>query len=439
MAGSKSSLFSSKSSRTMVWSSEAKDSTLWNEIRKPFLSALSVTVILLQLLFLCNLCYLYGTQLHNSTRAHNLKILYVDYDGGDVGRSVVAAYNELKGKDFPTLVQHQASDYPSADKVYEAVCHRHYWGAIYSNPDASKRLSNALYDETAASQYNNSDALTYVWNGIRYPAFSLSFIYSKIETLIPVARLAYNAMNGTAAAASIDWSHQASAEVLFDPISATGINIKPTEQGGRVLYNTVSMVMPIIQQFFMLMALNGISTGMQLYSRLHPQRNGIIRLILSAVYTLLGSLCMTGYIWAFREDWSVDAGQFFLTWIVCWLYMHINFLILDIATTWIPMQFMSFFVLTLALTSVSSTISPLELSPGFYHWGYALPAYETYQVLVQVWSGCDNQLFRALPILFSWWLVCLIAAILSLHYRCKAAIKENGIETDTDSQVEERK
>ncbi|KAJ5653305.1 nitrosoguanidine resistance protein SNG1 [Penicillium lividum] len=130
------------------------------------------------------------------------------------------------------------------------------------------------------------------------------------------------------------------------------------------------------------MALNGISAQFQLFTKLSPMTNGLIRMITSIIYTFIGSLCMAGYIWAYKESWDVNGNQFALTWMITWLFMHINFLIVDSLTAFIPMQFLPFCILTWVILNVASSISPFELSPGFFRWGYALLAHEVYQVLV---------------------------------------------------------
>lgn len=415
----------------------------WKQVRKPFLIAISGSFILLQLLFLGNMCYLYGTQFRSSSRYHNFNVLLVDYDGGVIGQSLLAAYHELKGNDFPTLIQNNATDHPDPQNIYESVCRGDYWAAVYTNPGASSRLSSALASSTAATSYNNSDAITYIWNGARYPTIAESAIYANVQTLVVAAHVAYNHLNGSAAGKSIDWSNEAIAQILFNPIAASEIDVKPTNQGTRVLYNTVSMVFPIIQQFFFIMALNGISSSFGLFSKLLPVQNGRLRMYLSAAYTLIGSLCSAGYLWAFREDWDMNGLQFFLTWMALWLYMHISFLVMDVATGYLQMQFMPFFVLTWVVFNIASAVSPFEVNPAFYRWGYALPTHEVYQVLVQIWSGdCEKQLYRSLPILFAWWVVSLALSILSTSHRCKAAVaaertsalppsEEHGLNTES--------
>ncbi|ODM20708.1 hypothetical protein SI65_03761 [Aspergillus cristatus] len=243
-------------------------------------------------------------------------------------------------------------------------------------------------------------------------------------TLVQVTRSAFYARNASDVMSTAPLStNPASLQAFLDPIQATETNIKVTEQGTRVLYNTILMVMPILQQFFFMMALNGISSQFQVLTKLGPTANGLLRMCISFAYTFVGSLCTAGYIWAFRESWAVNSNQFALCWMIIWLYMHINFLIVDILTSFVPLQFIPFCILTWVIINIASTISSFELNPGFFRWGYALPAHEVYQVLVQIWSdGCENQLYRALPILFSWWIAGIVLVVIAMRHRCQSAV-----------------
>ncbi|KAJ6094811.1 hypothetical protein N7467_002324 [Penicillium canescens] len=339
----------------------------WKELRPRFLPALLTTFVLLQLLFLANLSYLSGTQYRDSTRSHNLNLLYVDFDGVVIGQSVSDAYNLLKADSFPTGQQGSPQKYPNMG--------------------------------TRANRLN-----------------------LHLE-LLSATRSSYYANNASSALASANLTNLAALQTFLDPIQASEVNIKAMPQGGRVLYNAVSMVIPIVQQFFFIMAMNGISSHFDIFTALSWTMNVLIRSFASFVYTFISALCMCGYIWGFRESLDVNGTQFVLTWMIVWLYMHINFGIFDILTTFIPMQYLPFCVLTWVLINVSSTISPFELQPGFYKWSYALPAHELYQVMVQIWSrGCNNQLYRALPIMFMWWVVCILIVVYAVYYRCRTAL-----------------
>ncbi|KAK2777673.1 hypothetical protein FQN53_002124 [Emmonsiellopsis sp. PD_33] len=402
------------------------DNGYWRRIQKHFLLAIGMGFLLLQILFLANLTYLYGTIFKATSKVHNFNVLFVDYDdSGVIGQSVLAAYEMLKAPSFPTLIHHPVSQYPGTEHAYEAVCRGDYWATVYTHQGASERLAAAVTNETVAETYSQSPALSYVWNGARYSAFAEGYIMANLQKLIAASRVAYGHINGTGIAqTAADLSKAATVNVLMDPLPATEINIKPTTQGTRIFYNTVSMEMPILQQFFFLMALNGISSDFHLFHKLSPVANSTLRTAVSTSYTLIASLCTTGYIWYFRDGWSVTPTHFTLTWMVLWLYMAINFNIMDIATAYIDAKLMPFFMLTWLVVNAASSLAPLELCPRFFRWGYALPTHETYQLLIQIWSGdgCMDRASRALPILFAWWVVGTALAVMSVYRRCAHAV-----------------
>jgi hypothetical protein len=393
----------------------------WNGKRKPFIKSLIMAGIMVVLLFLIIMCYLYGALYLSGFRTHNLNILAVDYDGGIIGKALSVAYKQLQGDEFLELQFHPATEYPSIIEVRNAVCRGDYWGAVVAQPEASNRLSQALAGGSAAKTYNSSDVFTYVHNGARYPTIQAGSIAGNLETLIGAASSAYHALNGSQALSSLNATDENAVLAFLNPIRSSNINIKPTEQGTRVFYSTVSVVLPVIQQFFFLMALNGINNQFGIYGRLNSTRIGLMRMIISIVFTFVASLATTGYIWAFREGWDVSGGQFALVWMSYWIYMHINFLVLDAATAFIPVSFLVFFVLPWAILNIASSVYPFELSAGFYHWGYAVPGREVYSLVAQIESGCGNVLHIALPILFSWEVVGCTLAVLGSSYRNRHA------------------
>ena len=392
--------------------------------RRKFVVTIVVAGIAVLCLFMGNLLYLYGSVYQQASKCNAFHVLMVDYDGGIVGKSMSAAYEQLKSPSFPTFYTRPTSDFPSADDIVHAIRKQQYWAAIYSMPGASDRLATALLGGEAATTYNTSNTLTYVWNEVRYPAASDAILESSFVEFVIAARIAYNHINGTGALRSLVRDDEAAVQAFLNPITASSINIEPVTQGSKVFYNTISMAMPIIQQFFFILALNGISLRFRLYSRLSAKVSGLVRLAVSLFYTFFGSLAMTGYIWAFRESWSVDGRQFALTWMMLWLLMHIYFCIIEFATAVLPQPTMPFIIVTWIFLNITSTNSPFEISPGFYRWGYALPGYETYQVLIDIWSGGgSNHLYRALPILFSWWIVSLILASLGHRRTCRRGVR----------------
>lgn len=398
---------------------------------KRFFLAVGAIFLMLQIVVLGDMLYMYGSQFQQSSRIHNLKLLYVDYDNDVVGKSVMDAYDILRSDSFPTVQQVLETDYPNPADVRKAVCQGDYWGAIYAKPGASENLAVSLNGD---GNNSNRTELCYIWNGARYSSIAASAIRSNILALIQATRSMYYKNNASAVITSAPLNSNPDAlNAFLDPIQATEINIKTTEQGPRTLYNTVTLLIIILPQFFFVMALNGISAKFEFNSRVGVLPDIVFRMCMSLIYTFIGGLAMIGFIWAFRESWNVQGSQFMLSWMVIWLAMHISYLFYDITTACLPLIFVPVIVLTTILISISSTISPFELSAGFYRWGYALPGHELYQVLVQIWTdGCDNHLYRALPILFSWWIVFLVIAPAAMRYRVLQAHRE----TATSNQKE---
>ncbi|KAK4149659.1 hypothetical protein C8A00DRAFT_46763 [Chaetomidium leptoderma] len=389
--------------------------------RIAFLKAAGLNFLLLQLLFLGLFAYIFGSLFQQTSHTHNLGIVLVDYDGGAIGRAIRAAYASLQGRSFPSLIERTPSDFPSTGELWEAVCQTQYSAALYVNRGASARLEAALASEgTAASPYNTTDVMAYIWNEVLYPPVIDSAISGNIQLLSDAARVAYTTGDGTGDIRSV--SGRQALSVLAQPWQLQSVNIQPTSQGSRAIYNSVAIILVLIQEFFYLGTINGLYAQSKLYARLDPHRIAAVRTLTSLAYTFVGSLCVTGAIWAFRAGWNVNANQFALSWAVLWLFAHANFLTLDVFTIWLPPGYVPMALISWIILNVTSILLPFELSPAFYRVGYALPAHEVYQVLTHVWSrGCNPQLRYALPVLFAWELVSLGLSVLGVFRRCHFA------------------
>lgn len=136
--------------------------------RKPFFKATIASGLILNILFLANMSYIFGSIFQSTGRTHALKVLLVDYDGGVVSQSVRAAYSSLKSNTFVTIDEQPASDFDDTAAIDDAVCSGDYWAALYVTPDASSNLAQALEGGSAAESYNASSALGLVWYGFTF-------------------------------------------------------------------------------------------------------------------------------------------------------------------------------------------------------------------------------------------------------------------------------
>ncbi|KAJ5781254.1 hypothetical protein N7457_006414 [Penicillium paradoxum] len=405
--------------------------------RFALLKAAAVNLLLLQFLFLGLFCYIFGSVFQQSGHIHNINVLFVDYDGGAIADATRTAFQKLKGPGFPTLIERPSSAYPEPGSIEGAVCDIDYWGALYTTANASNALTAALSGGAAASSYNQNNVLTMVWNEARYPTVADAALQSSLKSLSETARVAYLQANGKSALQTLNSSDPAALAAFYEPWTLADNNIQPTSQGSRVIYNTLVIVLILIQEFFYLGTVNGLYIQFKLYTSVSPHRIAIARQLISAVYTLAGSLCTTGAIWAFRHGWDVNGNQFVLSWMALWLFAHLNFLVLDVFTIWIPPPYVPMALISWVILNVTSILLPFELSPGFYKVGFALPAHSIFQILVDIWSsGCNPQLYFSLPVLFAFQIVAGTLSTIGVYRRAHyACIKQEMEEKDCKERI----
>jgi hypothetical protein len=391
--------------------------------RRAHFKAAGINFLMLQMLFLGLFCYIFGALSQQGSNIHNLNIAFVDYDHGAIGASIRDAFAVLKDDNFPSLQEKTTSEYPSPAKLGNAVCMTEFWAAIYVTQGASQRLEEALRADVSTINYNRSDVLVYIWNEARFPTVADTSILRNIQMLSSVARTSYASINPTRTLQILNASNPTSISIFLDPWQLSSIDLQPTTQGPRLIYNTVVIILILIQEFFYLAVINGLYVQSKLYFHFPPNHIIIYRGLVSLSYTLCGSLCVTGAIWAFREHWEVNGDQFALTWAILWLFAHINFLWLDVFSIWLPGQFLPMALITWVIFNVSSIIVPFEVSPGFYRWGYAMPAHEVYLTLIDIWSkGCNPHLSYSLPTLFSLEVLGWSLSALGVYRRCHYAV-----------------
>jgi hypothetical protein len=332
------------------------------------------------------------------------------------------AYSSLQSNEFPALIEKAISQFPTPNDLREAVCRSHYWAALYTSPGASVNLALAIAG-TNTSLYNTSDVLSFIWNEAKYPTVMDSLVQSNLHTLSDTARVSYIALNGTSAFLTIPPNNTAALSTFTNPWTLTSINIKPTPQGTRTVYNTISFVLVLIEDFFYLATLNGLYAQFKVYSRIQPVRIILVRDIISLTFTMFGSMVNSAAIWAFQANWNVTGDQFAINWLILWLFAHANFLVFDVFTIWIPPQYISMALITWVGMNVTSIIFPFNSSSPFYRWGYALPAHAAYELLTDNWSnGCNPHLSYALPVLFAYEVIGLILTAIGVYKRCHYAV-----------------
>jgi len=384
--------------------------------------------IILQTLFLVLFAYIYGSLYQLTDRVHKLHVVFVDYDGGIIGTAIRDAYNGLQGRNFPTLIEQTPQEYVDVQALRHVICQAHYWAALFVAPNSSSNYNDAITGGAAAKSYNASNVISFIWNEARYGTTSDGSVAENILILTDAAKAALLPLYTTSVTRSnssvnIDLTDPNAVSVIAQPWQLQSINLKPTTQGSRLIYNTLLIVLVLIQDFFYLGTMNGLQSQFNMYARLYPHRIAVYRVLVSALYTFVGSICTTGMIYAFRVGWAISGIQFVEMWMVIWLFGHLNFLALDVFSVWLPPPYVPMALIAWVVLNVTSVLLPFELSNGFYRWGYMIPAHEVFATLIDIWSGgCYPSLRYSLPVLFALEISSLILSTLGVYRRSHFAV-----------------
>ena len=280
--------------------------------------------------FWINVSHLYGlfhNQGHYTRKAH---VAIVDFDGGVFGSSLLQAATSLnRTYGYPTYAVIPASA-TSPENIRQQVFDGKYWAAIYAFPGASDRF-DAVVNGSSAAAYDPTKTLGYVTLTARYFALYESNFYSTSLTVASIAsaiiaeqEFALTLASRTATSPAL--SSQA-VSALGQPAQAIEIPAAYEDFTAdvRALLKTIGAVMPIIMQFFFLMAWNGISNGLHLFAAKNTQIHIRYRLIWALLWPLATSLCTVGWTFTFKGSYPMNAWQFFALWATSWLFAMITF------------------------------------------------------------------------------------------------------------------
>lgn len=280
--------------------------------------------------FWINISHLYGLFYNQGQYTRKAQVAIVDFDGGVFGSSLLqAASSRNRTYGYPTYTVIPASA-TSPENIRQQVFDGTYWAAIYAFPGASDRFE-AVVNGSSAATYDPTKTLGYVTLTARYFAFYESNFYSTTLTVTSVASAIIAEQELAVTLAS---RNAAIPALSSQAVAALGQPAQPIEIPAayedftadvRALLNTIGAVMPIIMQFFFLMAWNGISNGLHLFAAKNTQIHIRYRLIWALLWPLTTSLCSVGWTFTFKRNCSMNAWQFFALWATSWLFAMITF------------------------------------------------------------------------------------------------------------------
>jgi hypothetical protein len=397
----------------------------WPNVSGPqLLKALIPAALMLMAVFWINASHLFGIFHHQGAYTHRAKVALADFDGGNFGEALrlsAAANNGSYG--YPTYVNIDTT-HSSIESIKHEVFKGTYWAAIVVQPGATERFNSAV--NGTAADYDMNDVYTYYLLDARYYTLYVSNILSTTVTTASTASGIFSSQFIPPLLAKGDFSNTTAAlSALAGPALAVELPAASqlfAEMDDKAFINTVGAVLPILMQFFFIMAWNGICNSMHLYAGFDLRTHILARLFFSTVWPLFTSLCVTGWTFAFRGLYEMDAKMLFAFWAVTWVFCMINFDVLDIVTGFIPMAFITFFVLTWIIFNVAAALGPVEILHHWYRVNYFFPSLHWYRTIVTILTqGGYNKLCYTLPVLAVWLVLMKCISPLATRSRVRKA------------------
>ncbi|GAB7336786.1 hypothetical protein MBLNU13_g10872t1 [Cladosporium sp. NU13] len=369
------------------------------------LKALVPAAFMLVIVFWINAAHLYGLFHHQDAYTHRARVALADFDGGAFGEALrLSAVTNNASYGYPTFVNIDTTA-SSMNLVRREVFKGTYWAAIVVHPGATDRFKNAVNGTT--TDYDSNDVYSYVVLDARYYTLYASSILS---TTVSTASTASGIFSAKFIADLLPHGEFANTTAAISALTgpAHAVEIPAASRLFAVLddkafINTVGTVLPILMQFFFIMAWNGICNSMHLYAGYDLRTHILARLFWSTIWPICTSLCVVGWTLAFRGSYPIDVKMFFAFWAVTWVFCMINFDVLDIVIGFIPMAFVTFFVLTWVIFNVVASLGPEEMLNHWYRVNYLFPSLHWYQTTITILTkGGNSKLYYTLPVLVAW-------------------------------------
>ena len=211
----------------------------------------------------------------------------------------------------------------------------------------------------------------------------------------------------------------AQAEVLLQPVSSKFDNQRGFQFGSTTTLNTIGMVLPQLLQFYFLQSYNSISQEHKLFGASFRSLFGH-RFVASTVWTMVTSLSVAGWTYAYHESYHMAAKNFVALWFSDWIFALITFDLFDIFATLVPPPLLPLPVTTWLILSVAATTTPIAMDYRFFRVHWFFPSHSVWLTQITIYSqGAANRLYQTLPILAAWFVVARLGAIACIKKRQK--------------------
>ncbi|AOA60747.1 hypothetical protein PP7435_CHR1-1315 [Komagataella phaffii CBS 7435] len=374
-------------------------------------------VYLVMVLFVMGIFSVYwGSLYERDSRLKNLKFLII---GDEIGDESLLTDTVLQASETPELqakgtwIYLNSAEIPSQyTNVTEFAIHevhrQKYWAAILVTRNSTANIRQAF--ETANSSFTNEGLIYLIYESGRDLTGFGAYVMPSLNALeVEVLSMQGDGVYGPIInSLSPDQTLEVAANTTLasQSLSFTKIDYRPVTAPVTQAPQQIGLIYLSILSFFQFNFLGPIHAKVS--QDLRRWHFVLYRMIASQISFLVLSLAFTLVSVAFQVDFSRgwSHGGIAVAWMFSYLTMaaaggYNENMALYAFATYPPL--VGFGMLGFVIVNVAPTFAPLELSPGFYQYGKAMPLYNGFQLLRTVLFGTTKKhIGLNIGVLFAW-------------------------------------
>lgn len=357
-----------------------------------YLKPLGFVTVIMMLIIWAFMAMYWGSLWKENERSPNLRVLVMDYDGGEIGSSIVDALKQANSAPLPhpTYVFAQTNEYPNDDAVTNAIEPlQEYWGAVTIMQDATRKLQAAR--SSGDNSWNPTSVITIMTSTARNYAVVPSIVLSPTQRFLQSATAKLNAqllhefLSASVNDANAINTALRAPQTLSGPVGIRMNELRPWDHSVAIAPTFVGLIYLVILTFQITMASFGARQPIQKFLRL---RSVIaMRLVTPIVgyipISLMFSLLNVPFKLPYGRTFPYGGG-FMTWWCVSYIGMLVMGLVLESVMTMVGLKFIGVFLIFFIISNVSVSNLPIELSPSFFKYGYAMPFYQLRSIYITV-------------------------------------------------------
>ncbi|ANZ77000.1 BA75_04068T0 [Komagataella pastoris] len=374
-------------------------------------------VYLVMVLFVMGIFSVYWGSLYNrDSRLKNLKFLII---GDEVGDESLLTDTVLEASETPemqakgTWIYMDSAEIPSqytnaTEFAIHEVHRQNYWAAILVTRNSTDNIRQAF--ETANNSFTNEGLIYMIYESGRDLTGFAAYVMPSLNALeVEVLSLQGDGVYGPIInTLSPDQTLEVAANTTLASrsLSFTRIDYRPVTAPVTQAPQQIGLIYLSILSFFQFNFLSPIHAKVS--QDLRRWHFVLYRMIASQISFLVLSLAFTLVSVAFQVNFSTgwSHGGIAVAWMFSYLTMaaaggYNENMALYAFATYPPL--VGFGMLGFVIVNVAPTFAPLELSPGFYQYGKAMPLYNGFQLLRTVLFGTTKKhIGLNIGVLFAW-------------------------------------